>query len=132
MIKEAADEEFPAFDLLDFVKEDEDFFVSIIRVKVEVGLWDRGQVGNIERKKPVIFKVDVEETLTGNGSNWMGAKIIDKLIKKVGFPAAAGAGDDNNKRGTVWECGEGGGRSGSKGCAVIRKLTVSFYDPGRI
>jgi len=47
MIEEAAEEEFPAFDLLDFIKEDENLFVPVIRVKLEVGLWDRGQVGDI-------------------------------------------------------------------------------------
>ena len=96
MIEEATEEGLPAFDLLDFIEEDKDLFVPIIRVKLEVGIWDRAQVGNIQRKKPVIFKVDIKETLTGNRSNWVAAKIIDKLIDKVGFPAAAGAGDDNN------------------------------------
>jgi hypothetical protein len=31
----------------------------------------------------------------------------------------------------VWECGGEGGRSRGKGCAAIRQLMVSFYDPGR-
>jgi len=131
MIEEATEEELPALDLLDFIKKDKDLFVPVIRVKLEIGIRDRGQVGDIQRKKPVIFKVDIKETLTGNGSNWIRAKMIDKLIDKVGFPATAGPGDDNNRRGTGWECGGEGGRPRGKGCAVIRQLMISFYDPGR-
>jgi len=131
MVEEAAEEDLPAFDLLDFIKEDEDLFVPVIRVKLEVGIRDRGQVGDTQRKKPVIFKVDIKETLAGNGSDWVGAKMIDKLIDKVSFPAAAGTGDDNNRGGTVWECGGESGRSRGKGCAIIRQLMISFYDPGR-
>ena len=131
MIEEATEEGLPAFDPLDFIQKDKDLFVPVIRVKLEVGIRDRGQVGDSQRKKPVIFKVDIEETLTGNGSNRVGAKMVDKLIDKVGFPATAGAGDDNNRRRTAWECGGVGGRSRVKRCAVIRQLMVSFYDPGR-
>src|SRR3989304_322796 len=101
MIEEASEEEVPAFDPLDFIKKDKDLFVPVIRVKLEVGIRDRGQVGDSQRKKPVIFKVDIEETLTGNGSNRVRAKMVEKLIDEVGFPAAAGAGDDNNRKGPL-------------------------------
>ncbi len=80
MIEEAAEEELPAFDLLDFIQEDEDLFVAIIRVKFKVSLRNRGQVANIERKKPVVFKVDIQEAFTGDGSYWMGAKMINELM----------------------------------------------------
>jgi hypothetical protein len=85
---------------VDFVEKDKDFFVPIIGVKLEVGIGERGKVGKGERKKPVIFKVDVKETITENGRNGVGAEIVNKLVDKVSFTASAGAGNGNNRRRT--------------------------------
>jgi len=101
MIEEAAQEERPPFDLVDFVEKNKNFFVPVIGVKLEVSIGERREVGDRYRKKPVIFEVDIEKALTGDGRNGIGGEVLDKLVNEESFAAAAGSGngDDRSRRG---------------------------------
>jgi len=97
MIEEAPEKELPALHTMDFVEKNKNFLAPIIWIELEVGIGERGKVGKGERKKPVIFKVDVKELIPRNGGNGVGAEIVNKLVQEVSFAASAGPGNGNNR-----------------------------------
>jgi hypothetical protein len=104
MIDEAAEEKLPPFDLVDFIKKDKHLFVSIIGIELIVGIGKGGQVMRCERTKPVVFKIDVKEAVTGKRRNGMRAEMIDDLMDKACFSASAGPGYGNDRRGRGQSC----------------------------
>jgi hypothetical protein len=86
--------------MVDFVEKDQDFFIPIIGVKLEIGIGKRSKVRKGEWKEPVIFKVDINKAAAGNGRSGVGAEMVDKLMDKIRFAASTGAGYSDHRRRT--------------------------------
>ena len=96
MIKQALEIKLPPFDMVDLVEEDEDLFIPVVGVKLEIGIAERAQVREADGQEPVIFKINVDDPAAANGRCGVGAEMVDQLMDKVRLAATPGTGYDDN------------------------------------